>query len=149
MKTTILKRIRRAEVLAKQTSSAKHLARCTCFPEHGKSPYFLYPGIEELASSLKCPLHGDRFRYSQALDADASAIDLEVGWVWRHASEQYRKAWNATFQDSAWPTEEIQVLGRKWLLPRNPQGELMDWQNASPLPPWKRAYALALTLETY
>jgi hypothetical protein len=127
MKATILKRIRRAEVLAKEKSRAEHLAKCTCFPEH-ESPSFLYPGIEELASSLKCPLHGQRFRYSQALDADASKIDLEIGWVWRHASEQYRKAWNATFQDSSWPAEEIQVLGRKWLLPRSPDGELMEGQ---------------------
>lgn len=63
MKTTILKRIGRAEVLAKEKSRAKQLARCTCFPEHEKSPFFLYPGIEELASSLKCPLHGHRLEF--------------------------------------------------------------------------------------
>jgi hypothetical protein len=150
MATTIVKRLQRIERALREKRLGQPLTSCICFPEAGSSPFFLYPGIRGLAFRVKCPLHGDRFQPApaEAPGDDSSRIDLEVGWTWRNATEKYRKAWNATFQNSEWPTEEISVGGRTWHLPRNAKGELLDWKNASPLPPWKRTHARTLGDDT-
>jgi hypothetical protein len=119
MATTFVKRLERVEAAVREKRLGQPLKNCICFPDAGSSPFFLYPGIRELAFRIKCSLHGDRVQPASAEipEDDPSRIDLEVGWTWRHASEQYRKAWNATFQNSEWPTEEISVEGRTWRLP--------------------------------
>jgi hypothetical protein len=146
MGITIGKRLERAEAALRKKGLGQPLTNCTCFPNNAKSPFFLYPGIRELAFRLKCSLHGDRFQPASAEipGDDPSRIDLEVGWTWRHASEQYRKAWNATFQNSEWPTEEISVEGRIWRLPHSAEGKLLDWKRVSKAPPWKRVHARTL-----
>jgi hypothetical protein len=144
--TTIVERLECAEAAVREKQAERQLNNCICFPKRGDSLFFLYPGIRELALRLKCPLHGDRFEFPALTDPEniPSRIDLEVGWTWRDASEQYRKAWNATFQSGEWPAEEISVNGRTWRLPRDPAGELLDWKNVSSAPPWKRVHAHTL-----
>ena len=150
MGITIGKRVERAEAALRKKGLGQPLTNCICFPDAGSSPFFLYPGIRELAFRIKCSLHGDRFQPvpEQVPEDDPSRIDLEVGWTWRHASEQYRKAWNATFQNSEWPTEEISVEGRIWRLPQSAGGGFLDWKNVSSAPPWKRVHARTLGDDT-
>jgi hypothetical protein len=146
MATTIVKRLQRIERALWENRLSQPPTNCICFPDAGSSPFFLYPGIRELAFRLKCSLHGDRFQPAPAEvpGDDPPRIDLEVGWTWRHASEQYRKAWNATFQNSEWPTKEIFVQGRLWHLPQSAGGGFLDWKNVSSAPPWKRVHARTL-----
>jgi hypothetical protein len=146
MGITIGKRLERAEAALRTKGLGQPLTNCICFPDAGSSPFFLYSGIRELAFRVKCSLHGDRFRaaLAEVPRDDSSRIDLEVGWTWRHASEQYRKAWNATFQNDEWPTQEISVEGRIWCLPQSAGGGFLDWKSVSSAPPWKRVHARTL-----
>jgi hypothetical protein len=150
MATTFVKRLERVERAVREKRLGQPLTNCICFPDAGRSPFFLYPGIRELAFRLKCSLHGDRFQPvpAEVPTDDPSRVDLEVGWTWRHASEQYRKAWNATFQNGEWPTEEISVEGRVWRLPHSAGGRFLDWKNVSSAPPWKRVHARTLGDDT-
>jgi hypothetical protein len=68
---------------------------CICFPED-EQPFF-GRGEERIAASVKCPLHGERFK--------PTAFDVYVS-EWRRKKEplrrqrlspQYRKAWAASF----------------------------------------------------
>jgi hypothetical protein len=69
-----------------------------------------------------------------------SRKELEI-FCWTTRSEQYRRAWNASFAGGSCPVEEIQIAGRTWLLPRSETGELLDWRAAQTAPPWKRVDA--------
>jgi hypothetical protein len=126
--------------------------RCICFPSN-EGLFFLYPGVQQVAFQVKCPLHCDRFVNAKEFDSGMMVFEgidsreVEVGYRWRHRSEQYRKAWNASFTGASWRVEEIALAGRTWLLPRSPEGELMDWQNLPDTAPWKRIKAY--TIETH
>jgi len=79
---------------------------CICFPL-SEPPRFFYPEEQEIASRVKCPIHGERFQRSemQSYFLYASLWLLErryQGYLVR--SEQYRRAWEAGFPD--WPTRE-------------------------------------------
>jgi hypothetical protein len=129
----------------------KFTDKCICFPSD-REPFFLYPGLQQLAFQVKCPFHGDRFVNAKEFEIGmefegCDPRELEVGFYWRHADEQYRKAWNASFTGGSWPVEEIVQAGRTWLLPRSPEGELMDWENLPDTAPWKRVKAY--TIETH
>lgn len=69
---------------------------CICFPEN-EPPFFGLPGEQRIAASVKCPLHGDRFK---------QPIFHLYAATWRREREplrrqrlspQYQKAWDASF----------------------------------------------------
>jgi hypothetical protein len=100
---TFLKRIERAEEVLKAHSIFS--TDCICFPEEER-PFFGFPIEMEIAGAVKCPLHGRRF---------TPLIHIYVAkWLreklWERLatfhSEQYRKAWFATFPPELWPAEE-------------------------------------------
>jgi hypothetical protein len=120
------------------------LGDCICF---NRAPFFFYEPVREIALQVPCPVHGQRTTQEASYNAlDDLRREWEIGSWWPHDSEEYRRAWNASFQNEAWPVEQIELNGRLWLLPRNERGELLGWKNASALPPWKRI--LARTIES-
>ena len=56
---TLLKRIEKAEEALK--AQALFSPDCICFPEK-EQPFFCSAFEEPVAASVKCPLHGNRFR---------------------------------------------------------------------------------------
>jgi hypothetical protein len=82
-----------------------HSADCICFPGN-EQPFFGFEIEREIAAAVKCPCHGDRFR------SDWSFVYVSK---WRRATEwkrrdrlsqQYQKAWLASFPADLWPAEE-------------------------------------------
>jgi hypothetical protein len=78
---------------------------CICFPPR-EQPFVGFPIELEIAATVKCPVHGDRFQ--------AQFFIYVSGWLraklwkhlWSHHTEQYRKAWFASFPPELWPAEE-------------------------------------------
>ena len=136
------KRIERLEEAFRRSSLSKQSTDCICFPNNDW-PFFFYRPVHIIAAAVKCPIHGNRFQPLQPSPFPLAdwQWEVEVGQHWPTASEKYRKAWNATFQDGSWPVEEVEIAGRKWLLPRSETGELVDYVTAQTAPPWKRVKA--------
>jgi hypothetical protein len=105
---TLLKRLKKVEEATRIQSGFS--PDCICFPA-AELPFFCSPSEELVASKVKCPFHGNRFK--QPL------FHLFVA-QWRRESEparrqrlsgQYRKAWEASFPTELWPAgpeEEIE-----------------------------------------
>jgi hypothetical protein len=106
--STFLARLERAERAARKTGQ-EYQADCICFPEK-EQPFFGLPIELEIASKVKCPLHGERFK-SQRFFVYVSRWLREKLWkhLWSRHSEQYRKAWFASFPPELWPAEEEQT----------------------------------------
>jgi hypothetical protein len=126
---TFLKRIERAEEALKVQSIFS--ADCICFPETER-PSFGFPIEMEIAGKVKCPLHGERFK---------PLFHLYVPkWLreksWEHLStlhsEQYRKAWFASFPPELWPAEEEETKGGKIFLKLKDASRLLAFE-----PAWK------------
>jgi hypothetical protein len=88
---------------------------CICFPTN-EPPFCGTPMELEIAAKVQCPLHGDRF--------PPQFFVYVSGWLrakiwkhlWSHHTEQYRKAWFASFPPSLWPAEkEVTEDGRVFL----------------------------------
>jgi len=149
MTTRIFKRIERAEAATRESRQPKDSTGCSCFPPDER-PFFLYEPVHVIAAGVKCLIHGNRFDQLQPLRflfIGDWKREVEVGISWPMASEQYRRAWNASFPSGSWAVEEIEIAGRTWLLPRSETGELLDWRTAQTAPPWKRAHAVTLAEE--
>jgi hypothetical protein len=101
---TVLTRVARAEQVAREQS--KFSAECICFPEN--EPPLLAFDIEfEIAGAVKCPLHGERFKLPQLRVYMAKWMrEKRDRLLWSRHSEQYRKAWFASFPETLWPAEE-------------------------------------------
>src|SRR3989449_5594040 len=56
---TLLKRLEKVEEVLKAHSI--YSQDCICFPEK-EQPFFCSPFEEPVAASVKCPLHGNRFK---------------------------------------------------------------------------------------
>jgi hypothetical protein len=136
----IVKRIERAEAATSKNRPSRDSHDCICFPENER-PFFLYEEVEVVATRVKCPIHGERFFRVPHLYIPDWRREVEVGLNWPNRSEQYRRAWNASFHAGSWPVEEIEIAGRIWLLPRSETGELLDWRTAQTALPWKRVHA--------
>ena len=134
-----LKRIERLEEAFRRSSLSRQSPDCICFPAD-EMPHFLYAPVYGIAAAVLCPIHGYRFPYSVSIPLFIcdSRREVEVGMRWPNAAEQFRKAWNASFPPGSWPVEEVEIAGRKWLLPRGENGELVDYVTAQTGPPWKR-----------
>ena len=77
---------------------------CICFPE-SEQPRFFHEKEQEIASRLKCPIHGERFYRLQQFWV-YQPLWLRTSRYLNHfsLSEQYQRAWTATFP--YWPTKE-------------------------------------------
>jgi hypothetical protein len=129
-------RIDRMErAMQSRPATIARLAECICFD---RAPFFFYEAVREIALRVPCSVHGQRTAKEASYNTlDDQRREWETGCWWPRDSEDYRRAWNASFKNGPWPVEEIELNGRSWLLPRNERGELLDWKNASALPPWK------------
>ena len=90
---------------------------CICFPPH-EQPCFGLPIEEKIAAELKCPLHGDRFVQFLPIYVSQWCRENEKK-RWPQHSEQFRKAWLASFPNELWPAEEELVEGRVMLRLKN------------------------------
>jgi len=97
---SVLKRIERAEAaLGAQSVFSQD---CICFPEK-EQPVFCSAYEEPVAAQVKCPLHGDRFR-QQIFHIYVARWRAEKEPARRcRLSDQYRKAWEASFPSELWP----------------------------------------------
>jgi hypothetical protein len=105
MTRRLINRIARAEEAAKARS--RFSTECICFPEN-EPPFFNWPVEQQIAATVKCQLHGDRFKplmffvyVSQWLREKRQTL------MQTHHSEQYRKAWDASFPPNLWPAQEV------------------------------------------
>ena len=108
LKKALLARIERAEQAAKAQS--KFSSECISFPPN-EQPFFGFPIEEKIAAELKCPLHGDRFMRFFRLYVPSWRRENERK-RWAQRSEQFRKAWLASFPNELWPAEEELVDGK-------------------------------------
>ena len=100
---TLLNRIKRAEDVAEARSIVS--PQCICFP--AREPPFFGLGFEmELAFRVKCPLHGDRFKPCFPIYVSPWLREKLWSHLWTQHSEQYRKAWFASFPPDLWPARE-------------------------------------------
>jgi hypothetical protein len=88
-------------------AQSKFSADCICFPEN-EQPQLAFDIEFEIAGAVKCPLHGGRFKPPQLRVYMAGWLRKKRHAVlWTHHSEQYRKAWFASFPEDLWPAEEV------------------------------------------
>jgi hypothetical protein len=98
---------------------------CICFPED-EEPFFCWPIEERIAASVKCPLHGTRFKlpifhvYVPKWLREKQPLHL------LEKSLQYQKAWAASFPPDLWPAEEMEVDGKTML--RLKDGSMLEAQ---------------------
>jgi len=108
---SFIKRIEQAEKALKTQSIFS--SSCICFPEKER-PTFGFLIEMEIAGRVKCPLHGERF-------TPLFHIYVPI-WLreklWNHLSshtDQYRKAWFASFPPELWPAVEETENGNIFL----------------------------------
>ena len=107
------RRIERAEQAAKAKS--KFAPECLCFPEN-EPPFFAFEIELEMLTRVKCPLHGRRFKPLYRIFVAKWLRAKQPHHLWTHHSEQYRKAWFASFPPDLWPAvEEENPSGRIFL----------------------------------
>jgi hypothetical protein len=106
---------------------------CICFPL-SEPPRFFYPEEQEIASRVKCLIHGDRFQRREKVARFFSMWMLERRYQsYLLQSEQYRRAWEASFHD--WPTKDedddnVYLLfkdGRKYIAWRKADNVFVHW----------------------
>jgi hypothetical protein len=100
---TLMARIERAEQAAKV--KARFPIECICFPENEK-PSFTFPVLEEMAIRVLCPLHGVRVQKSYQVYVSEWLRKKLPDLLWTHHSEQFRRAWFASFPETLWPAVE-------------------------------------------
>ena len=102
----LLARIENAEKVADAALGQTFCGGCICFPKN-ETPFFGQLSEEEIATKVKCPLHGERFTAPRYYIYVAKWLREKLPkLLWDRHSEQYRKAWFATFPQELWPTEE-------------------------------------------
>ena len=94
---SLLARIENAEWVADAALGQMFSGCCICFRKN-EPPSFGWPDDEEMAARVKCPLHGERFKPTRYFVYMAKWLREKIPellWSWH--SEQYRKAWFASF----------------------------------------------------
>ena len=110
---TVATRIERLEQSVKTQS--KFAAECICFP--GKEAPSISWSIEQaFAAKVKCPLHGERFKPRALIYVAQWLREKQAAHFWSAHSEQYRKAWFASFPPELWPGEEEETDAGKVFL---------------------------------
>jgi hypothetical protein len=109
----LMARIENAERVADATLGQTFSGGCICFPKN-EPPEFGDAGDEQIAAELKCPLHGERFKPRTFHIYMAKWLREKLPkLLWSRHSEQYRKAWFASFPRELWPAEEDETGGLK------------------------------------
>src|SRR5438874_1950682 len=99
----LLARVERAEQLA--TTKTKFSSDCICWPEN-ELPFFGFDVEREIAVGVECPVHGKRcFWRLYHLYIPKWFREKRQERLSRR-SQQYQKAWNASFPAELWPAEE-------------------------------------------
>ena len=102
----LLARIESAERAADAALGQTFSESCICFPKN-EPPFFGLPIEEQIAAKLRCPLHGERFKTRQFhVYVSAWLRQKQPKLLWDRHTEQYRKAWSATFPPELWPAAE-------------------------------------------
>ena len=127
---TLLKRIERVEEALKSQSIFS--ADCICFPENER-PSFGFPIEIEIAGKIKCPLHGKRFTPLFHIYVPKWHREQQWKHLWSFHSEQYRKAWLASFPSEYWPAEEEEIEDGTIFLKLKDGTRLLAYE-----PAWKR-----------
>jgi len=106
-------RIERAE----QTAKAEHRfsAQCICFLEN-EPPFFAFEIELEMLTRVTCPIHGQRFKPYYRIYVARWLRLKQPQHLWTHHSEQYRKAWFASFPQDLWPALEEETADGRTLL---------------------------------
>lgn len=122
---SLTRRIERLEQAAQLDAKVRSRfdPRCICYPD-GCTPWVGFPILDMIAFLVKCPLHGDRFSmrdlkpyiyappwmrekiYRLILNRSPSYYVFSNSP--RRVSEQYRKAYHASFPPDLWPGQEEQ-----------------------------------------
>jgi hypothetical protein len=90
-------------------------AECICFPE-GTQPQLFWPIEVLIASKVKCPLHGERFKPFPLIYSSQWLREKREEFLLSQVSDQYRKAWQASFPLDLWPAVRARVDGRMVLI---------------------------------
>jgi hypothetical protein len=117
------RRVERLERRAQQRTkvASRFAAECICYPK-GCLPWVGFPILNEIAFSVQCPAHGDRFSWGMlGLEAYVSKWFREkmfrrvldrcpsfhpFATCPKRVSEQFRKAYLASFPPDLWTGEE-------------------------------------------
>lgn len=100
---TLLKRLERAERAVEDLPI--FLPECMCFPKR-EPPDWAQEIESEIAASVKCPLHGERFPPKKIwIYVSAWYRENRTAHLWSHHTPQYRKAWFASICPDLWPAE--------------------------------------------
>jgi len=82
----------------------------------GESPFFAFEIELNMLTRVTCPLHGQRFKPYYRIFVAKWLRAKQPHHLWTHHSEQYRKAWFASFPPDLWPAvEEENPSGRIFL----------------------------------
>ena len=87
---------------------------CICFPEN-RSICFHWPIEQDIAATIKCPLHGERFQRQFLVYAAKWLRAKREKFVQERTSKQFQKAWYASFPPALWPAEEESVENKVFL----------------------------------
>jgi hypothetical protein len=126
---SVLKRIERAEEAIK--TQGIFLPDCICFPKN-EQPFFGLPIEGEIAAGLKCPRHGERFKPQYQVYVSQWMRVKIWPTLWRKHSEQYRKAWFASFPPELWPAREEYTSEGAFLVLKD--GTRIQFQRSSSTP---------------
>jgi hypothetical protein len=110
---SLLARIEILERAAEQRAIARSRTSldCICFPEM-EIPFFGFPIEGDIAFAVKCPLHGDRFKWPRFFIYVARWRRENEKMRRQGLSAQYHKAWTVSFPPHLWPAvEEETELG--------------------------------------
>ena len=124
---SVLKRLEQAEAALKSQSIFSQ--DCICFPEKER-PFFGFPIEMEIASKVKCPLHGERFTSLFHLYVPKWLREKLWEHLATHHSEQYRRAWLASFPPDLWPAEEEETEEGKIFLKLRDGTRLLAYEPA-------------------
>ena len=105
---------------------------CICFPQN-EHPGFGFPIEREIAGRVRCPQHGERFTPQFHLYVPKWLREKYAKRLTTFHSEQYRKAWFASFPPELWPAEEEETETGKIFLKLKDGSMLLAYE-----PAWKR-----------
>lgn len=123
-------RLERAEHKSTQLIKQRSLysADCLCFPKDDP-PRFFSSQEQEIAFAVQCPIHGQRFEPHKGVDYCWSAWILRSRFtVYVNRSEQYRRAWAASFPN--WPHREEDDENVYIVFPDG--SKYLAWRKANP-----------------